>query len=143
MSALQVTKRLGGYPCCHRQWRDDGHCSFLHGYDRWVELTWTGERDSRGWVVDFGGLQVIKDVFEHQFDHTTLVAPDDPALSALEELDVRKVVDLRVMDPTMEGMTLWVAERVTGWTQNLYGDAVELTEVACWENEKNAARWQR
>ncbi len=98
MSDYTVTKRLGGYPCSHRQWKDDGHCSFLHGYDRWIELEWRGERDYRGWVVDFGGLKELKQAFEHQFDHTCLIAEDDPYLSTWQSLHNYKVIDMRIMD---------------------------------------------
>ena len=42
-----VTKNLGGYPCSHRQWRDDGRCAFFHAYDRWIQMEWQGERDYR------------------------------------------------------------------------------------------------
>ena len=139
---FQVTKRLGGYPCAHRQWKDLGHCSFLHGYDRWIELTWEGERDNRGWVIDFGGLKQIKDHFEYMYDHTVLIAPDDPFLGQFQELDEFDVVDLRVVDPSMEGMALAVAQYVDDWTHEAHRNA-ELVEVKCWENEKNAAAWQR
>ena len=138
----QVTKRLGGYPCCHRQWRDEGHCSFLHGYDRWIELTWEGERDERGWVVDFGGLTDIKNWLDHMYDHTTLLADDDPYLATFEALAKANVVDLRVTDPTMEGMALTVAEFVNNWTTETHPNA-KLIRVQCWENEKNSAVWTR
>ena len=77
-SATQIIKRLGGYPCSHRQWKDDGHCQFLHGSDRWIEITWQGERDERGWVVDFGALKGLKEIFEHQIFNTELrVTPEE------------------------------------------------------------------
>lgn len=139
---FQVTKRLGGYPCAHRQWKDDGHCSFLHGYDRWIELTWEGQRDDKGWVVDFGGLAVIKEHFDHMYDHTVLISSDDPFLDHFQELNEHNVIDLRVVDPTMEGMSLAVAQFVDDWTYGTHPNA-ELVEVKCWENEKNAASWIR
>ena len=136
----QVTKRLGGSPCSHRQWRDDGHCRWLHGYDRWVEITWEGERDERGWVVDFGGLQDLKASLEAQFDHTVLIAADDPHLAAFEALAADDVLDLRVMDPTMEGMTAWVARLASDWCA-VNAPTAHVVHVACWENDKNAASW--
>ena len=139
---FRVRKRLGGYPCCHRQWKDDGHCSFLHGYDRWVEIEWEGERDERGWVVDFGALKEIKEWLEHMYDHTTLVGPDDPFLDTFRALNDNKVIDLRVTDPTMEGMSQLVAQKVDAWTRTNAPHA-SVMRVECWENEKNAAVWER
>ena len=136
----RVTKRLTGYPCAHRQWKDDGHCRWVHGYDRTIEITWQGERDHRGWVVDFGGLADLKRSLGHQFDHTFLVAPDDPALADFQHLAEQDVIDLRVMDPTMEGMADWVAAEAARWTA-VHAPHAEVIEVACWENEKNCAAW--
>ena len=133
-----VIKRFGGYPCCHRQWKDSGHCRYLHGYDRWIEITWRGPRDHRGWVVDFGGLKDLKQAFEFQFDHTCLVAEDDPKLDTFRAL--QGALDLRIMDPTMEGMAIWVAEMAIAWTEE-NAPAAEVVRVECWENEKNAAIW--
>jgi 6-pyruvoyl-tetrahydropterin synthase len=90
--------------------------------------------------VDFGGLGDLKRSLEHQFDHTFLVAPDDPALSDFKQLAEQDVLDLRVMDPTMEGMAVWVAAEAARWTA-VHAPQAEVIEVACWENEKNCARW--
>ena len=135
-----IVKRFGGYPCAHRQWKDDGHCRFLHGYDRWVVLEWEGSRDSRGWVVDFGDLGELKKLFDNQFDHTVLIDPEDPCMSEWELLADLEAIDLRVMDPTMEGMAIWVADHVQRWTTDNYPNA-KLIKVTCWENDKNAAIW--
>lgn len=139
---MRTIKRFGGFPCCHRQWKDEGHCSFLHGYDRWVQVEWEGERDHRGWVVDFAALKKVRAALEHQYDHTTLISPDDPALATFERLHDDGVIDLRITDPTMEGMALWVKEMVTELTKEINPTAVVI-RVECWENEKNAAVWTR
>lgn len=139
---MRVIKKLGGFPCCHRQWRDQGHCSYLHGYDRWVEIEMDGPRDDRGWVVDFADLKRVRLALEHQFDHTTLIDPDDPFIDHFRTLDSQSVIDLREMDPTMEGMALWVKDMVSEWLSSTYPH-VRLVRVTCWENEKNAAQWLR
>ena len=136
----QVTKRLGGFPCAHRQWKAPSHCRFLHGYDRMVYLTWEGPRDYLGWVVDFGALKPLRTALEKQFDHTTLIAPDDPHLEDMRFLADAGVIDLRVMDPTMEGMTLWVRDLVQTMQPTIAEEA-RLVRVECWENDKNSAVW--
>lgn len=137
---MRARKRFGGFPCCHRQWRTDSHCRFLHGYDRWVEIEWEGPRDERGWVVDFGGLKPVRASLEYQFDHTTLIAPDDPELERFRDLDASGVIDLRVMDPTMEGMTLWVRDLLHDMQPDIAEFATPV-RIECWENDKNAAVW--
>ena len=140
MNDMRVIKRLGGFPCCHRQWRDVGHCSYLHGYDRFVEIEMEGPRDHRGWVVDFADLKVIRGALEHQYDHTTLIDEDDPHLDTFRQLNTSNVVDLRITDPTMEGMVIWVRSMIEAWLTMAYPD-VRLVRVSCWENDKNAAQW--
>ncbi len=139
---LRVIKRFGGFPCCHRQYKDAGHCSYLHGYDRWVEVEWQGTRDERGWVIDFADLKWLRLLLESQFDHTVLIAEDDPCVTEFHELAAKNALDLRIMDPTMEGMVEWVRDQVQAQTERRFPNA-RLMRVTCWENEKNAASWTR
>jgi 6-pyruvoyltetrahydropterin/6-carboxytetrahydropterin synthase len=135
-----VIKRFGGFPCCHRQHKALSHCRFLHGYDRHVEITWDGPRDDQGWVLDFGALKPIRQALEHQFDHTTLISLDDPHRDDFLAMSEAGVIDLRVMDPTMEGMTLWVRDLVQD-LQPTIAEHAQVVRIECWENEKNAAVW--
>mgnify|MGYP003656349465 CR=1 FL=1 len=58
---FKSSKRFGPITTGHRQWRDDGHCSFVHGYGRYVRITFeSSELDERGWVMDFGDLKDVK-----------------------------------------------------------------------------------
>lgn len=60
--------------------------------------------DDRNWVMDFGGLKAFKDWAEYMFDHTTILAKDDPHLDKFEALaalglnDQGGCVDLRIVD---------------------------------------------
>jgi 6-pyruvoyltetrahydropterin/6-carboxytetrahydropterin synthase len=42
--------------------------------------------DDRNWVFDFGGLKQFKDWSEHMFDHTLVIAADDPHLAFFEKM---------------------------------------------------------
>ena len=86
MAKYQSTKTYGtdrGLSCCFRQWRaSHSHCSTLHGYSLGFKFVFESETlDSRNWAFDFGGMKPIKQYLDHMFDHTVLVAEDDPALS--------------------------------------------------------------
>ena len=41
--------------------------------------------DDRNWVMDFGGLKAFKDWAEYMFDHTLVVAQDDPIETCLKK----------------------------------------------------------
>jgi len=83
MGKFYSTKTYGndrGLSCCFRQWRSThSHCSLLHGYSIGVKVIFECESlDERNWVMDFGGLKDFKKWLEHMFDHTLLIAEDDP-----------------------------------------------------------------
>lgn len=97
----KVTKTYGhdlGLSCCFRQHRADSHCAKLHGYAIAVKLEFTSSSlDERNWVIDFGALKPVKEYLVSTFDHTTIVAQDDPALEAFQEMNDTGLIDLRVM----------------------------------------------
>lgn len=109
MAKYLSTKTYGndrGLSCCFRQWRSThSHCSLLHGYSIGIRLIFESETlDDRNWVMDFGGLKAFKEWSEWQFDHTTVVAQDDPHLKLFQTMaslglqDQGGVVDLRVVE---------------------------------------------
>lgn len=97
--SYRSTKTFGhdlGLSACFRQWRAESHCQLLHGYALAVRFEFEAEDlDCRNWVVDFGGLKSLKGMLEDTFDHTLLVAEDDPfkdELCALQGLNLARVV---------------------------------------------------
>jgi 6-pyruvoyltetrahydropterin/6-carboxytetrahydropterin synthase len=43
--------------------------------------------DDRNWVMDFGGLKAFKEWSEYMFDHTLIIAEDDPHLPTFKQLN--------------------------------------------------------
>lgn len=138
---FKSTKRFTGFPCTHRQWRAESHCRFVHGYSREFYFEFAAsELTKEGWVVDFGGLKELKKWLEHVFDHTFLVAQDDPELATFQELDKRGAIMLRVLpNPGMEGTAYYVYQEASRILEKLYGKRAWITKVVVSENEKNSA----
>lgn len=85
MSKFYSTKTYGtdrGLSCCFRQWRaTHSHCSTLHGYSLGIKLIFESDTlDEKNWVFDFGGLKAFKTWADYMFDHTMVIAHDDPQL---------------------------------------------------------------
>jgi 6-pyruvoyltetrahydropterin/6-carboxytetrahydropterin synthase len=85
MAKFYSTKTYGndrGLSCVFRQWRaSHSHCSTLHGYSIGIKLIFESDTlDLKNWVFDFGGLKAFKDWADYMFDHTLIVASDDPNL---------------------------------------------------------------
>lgn len=91
MPKYQSTKTYGtdrGLSTCFRQWKaNHSHCSTLHGYSLGFKFVFESETlDEKNWCFDFGGMKPIKAFLDHMFDHTILVAEDDPALETFKAL---------------------------------------------------------
>ena len=109
MAKYVSTKTYGndrGLSCCFRQWRSThSHCSLLHGYSIGIKLIFESETlDDRNWVMDFGGLKAFKEWAEYMFDHTLIIAKDDPHLELFQKMadlglqDQGGVCDLRLVN---------------------------------------------
>jgi 6-pyruvoyltetrahydropterin/6-carboxytetrahydropterin synthase len=109
MAKYLSTKTYGndrGLSCCFRQWRSThSHCSLLHGYSIGIKLVFESETlDDRNWVMDFGGLKAFKEWSEYMFDHTLVIAEDDPHRAMFEKMaelglqDQGGVCDVRIVE---------------------------------------------
>lgn len=117
---FHMRKQFAELPCCHRSWANAGKRFFLHGCERSFEIEFAcaeTEPDT-GLVVDSRSLTEIQVAVRHQFDHTTLIAEDDPHRDLFQLLADQGVIDLRIMyDTGTEGSAAWVfvaAERILG-----------------------------
>ena len=101
MAKFYSTKTYGndrGLSCCFRQWRSThSHCSLLHGYSIGIKLIFECDTlDDKNWCMDFGGLKEFKSWADHMFDHTLVVAEDDPMLDFFKHMN--EIVDIDSKD---------------------------------------------
>jgi len=95
---VSTKEYIDEFPCAYRQWRADSHCNLNHGYSFSMKFHFgTNNLDARNWVADYGGLKELKSVLKGQFDHTTLVAEDDPELEFYKEMERRKLAKLTIL----------------------------------------------
>jgi 6-pyruvoyltetrahydropterin/6-carboxytetrahydropterin synthase len=92
MAKFYSTKTYGndrGLSCCFRQWRaTHSHCSTLHGYSIGIKLIFECDTlDDKNWCMDFGGLKEFKAWADDMFDHTLVIAKDDPHLETFQKLN--------------------------------------------------------
>jgi 6-pyruvoyltetrahydropterin/6-carboxytetrahydropterin synthase len=137
----QSTKVFDGFSTAFRQWRaEHSHCRFIHGYALSFKVWFEGDLDERNWVTDFGGFKEIKEELAMWFDHTLVVAEDDPALDAFRELDSLGVADLRVMPAVgCERFAKFVYSLVGSKIYDMTKSRVRVVKVECFEHGKNSA----
>lgn len=88
--------------------------------------------DANFWCVDFGNLKSFKSILEDNFDHTCLIAEDDPELPYYQQLHSLGVVQLRVFPEVgCEVFERYVAGAIEVWLKdNGYSPRVQLAEVS-------------
>ena len=131
--------------CAFRQPQATSHCRFVHGY-RLVGKFWFGanELDENNWVVDFGGLKELKKKLEYQFDHTTCIADNDPAIRAFQSLHDDGIVDLRVMEGGVgiEKFAEFCFKTADKHVKEITNNRCFAVRVEVFEHEKNSAIYE-
>lgn len=145
---FKSTKTYGherGLSCCFRQWRADSHCAQLHGYSLGFKFTFASEElDVRNWVVDFGSLKSLKGDLEDNFDHTLIVAEDDPHLDELCQLGGLGVARVMVFPRVgCEAVAEYAWHLADSWLQsNGYKPRVWIESVEVMEHGANSAIYE-
>jgi 6-pyruvoyltetrahydropterin/6-carboxytetrahydropterin synthase len=150
MKKFRSKKRYEGFSTVFRQWKaDDTHCSKLHGYDVYFDVTFQGELDHRNWVADFGILKRAKtkidnmnakEWMDYMFDHTLIVSEDDPFLDSFKKMDEAGVAQVRVL-PVIgaEQFAKYIYEKLDAFIQEETTGRVHVVQVQFFENHKNSA----
>ena len=131
-----------GLSCCFRQWRaDHSHCRLLHGYALAFQFVFASrELDGRRWCYDFGGLKPVRQWLHEMFDHTLVVAADDPERSRLEDLGRAGLADIRILpDVGCEATARFVYERVNEIVDKESEGRVWVESVEVREHSGNSA----
>ena len=150
MGKFQSTKVFDGYSTVFRQWRAEGtHCSFLHGYGISFKIVFEGELDERNWVWDFGGMKRAKNTIDgmppkawmdYMFDHTYIIAEDDPFLPLAIEMDKTEIAQVRVIPATgAEQFAKFIYEKVSEFIKIETEGRVRVVSVEFREHAKNSA----
>ena len=148
----QSTKIFDGFSTVFRQWAAEGtHCRFMHGYDIEFKVTFEGDLDHRNWVWDFGGMKRANTTIDgmnpkmwmdYMFDHTTLVAEDDPFLEGFKKMDAQDIIQLRIIPATgAEQFAKFIFNKINDFVQAETKGRVRVSQVEFKENEKNSAKY--
>jgi 6-pyruvoyltetrahydropterin/6-carboxytetrahydropterin synthase len=150
---FQSTKVFDGYSCVFRQWRAEGtHCRFLHGYGVSFRVWFEGELDERNWVWDFGGMKRAKGTIDgmnpkawmdYMFDHTLVVAEDDPYVEGFKAMGEHGLAQVRVIPAVgAEQFAKFIFEKLNTFVQEETSGRVKVARVEFMEHNKNTAIYE-
>lgn len=150
MAKFRSTKVFDGFSTVFRQWKaETTHCKYVHGYGISFKVWFEGDLDERNWVWDFGGMKRAKgkidgmspkDWFDHMFDHTLIVAEDDPFINAFKNMDEAGVAQVRVIPATgAEKFAEFIYKKVNEFVKKETEGRVKVVQVEFKEHDKNSA----
>ena len=158
---FQSTKVFDGFSCCFRQWKaTTTHCQYLHGYGVSFKVWFEGSLDDRNWVWDFGGMKRSKTLIDgkqpkewmdYMFDHTVLVAEDDPMLMKLQFLNSEQergkqyegCLQLRIVPATgAEKFAELIFHKLNNFVKDETSERVRVVKVEFMEHSKNSAIYE-
>ena len=150
MGKFQSSKVFDGFSTVFRQWKaTTTHCRFVHGYGISFKVYFEGDLDERNWVWDFGGMKRAKTQIDgmspkawmdYMFDHTLVVAEDDPELLAFQQMDKAGVAQVRVIPATgAEKFAEYIYHKLNDFVKTETEGRVKVTKVKFAEHGKNAA----
>ena len=153
MEKFQSTKLFDGFSCVFRQWKAEGtHCRFLHGYGVSFRVWFEGELDERNWVWDFGGMKRAKGTIDgmnpkawmdYMFDHTTIIADDDPYLETFKIASDMDVIQLRIIPAVgAEQFAKYIYKKLNTFIQEETEGRVKIIRVEFMEHAKNTAIYE-
>ena len=154
MGKFQSTKIFDGFSTVFRQWKAEGtHCKYLHGYGVSFKVWFEGELDERNWVWDFGGMKRAKGTIDgknpkawmdYMFDHTTIVATDDPGIGGFRTMNELGIIQLRELEAVgAEQFAKYVFEKLNTFVQEETDGRVSVIRVECAEHNKNTAIYEQ
>ena len=153
MGKFQSTKLFDGFSCVFRQWKaKNTHCRFMHGYGVSFRVWFEGSLDERNWVWDSGGMKRAqtkidgmspKAWMDYMFDHTILVAKDDPMLNLINDLEHNQIAQVRIVEATgAEKFAEFIFGKLNKFVQTETDGRVRVAKVEFMEHGKNTAIYE-
>ena len=150
MGKFQSSKVFDGFSTVFRQWKaETTHCRFVHGYGISFKVYFEGDLDERNWVWDFGGMKRAKtqidgkspkEWMDYMFDHTLIVAEDDPFIKAFQQMEEAGVAQVRIIPATgAEKFAEYIYNKLNEFVDTETKGRVRVTKVKFMEHGKNAA----
>ena len=153
MGKFVSTKVFDGFSCVFRQWKaETTHCRFLHGYGVSFKVWFEGELDDRNWVWDFGGMKRAKGTIDgmnpkawmdYMFDHTMIIAEDDPFLESFKLMNQAGAAQIRILPAVgAEKFAEYIYNKLQEFVDQETEGRVKIVRVEFMENGRNTAIYQ-
>jgi 6-pyruvoyltetrahydropterin/6-carboxytetrahydropterin synthase len=85
-----------------------------------------------------------KQWMDYMFDHTTIIAPDDPEVELFKEMDKKGIVQLRLLEGPVgaEQFAKFIYGKINTFVQQETNGRVKVVRVEFFENKRNSAIYE-
>lgn len=129
-------------PFAHRQHMHDGHCSFVHGHNWDIAITFACDKtDENGFVVDFGKLKFIKGWIDENLDHACVFSKSDPLWRTLHDAAPEAWKICLVDECSCEGLAKYFFEVFGKMVSEATSGRARVAAVEVSEDKKNTAKY--
>ncbi len=153
MGKYQSTKVFDGFSCVFRQWKAEGtHCKYVHGYGVSFKVWFEGELDEKNWVWDFGGMKRAKGTIDgmnpkawmdYMFDHTMIIAEDDPFIESFKLMDRAGAAQVRILPAVgAEKFAEYIFNKLQEFIHTETEGRVRIVRVDFMEHGRNSAIYE-
>jgi len=153
MGKYQSTKVFDGFSCVFRQWKAEGtHCKYVHGYGVSFKVWFEGELDEKNWVWDFGGMKRAKGTIDgmnpkawmdYMFDHTMIIAEDDPFLESFKLMGQAGAAQVRILPAVgAEKFAEYIFNKLQEFIHTETEGRVRVVRVDFMEHGRNSAIYE-
>lgn len=153
MGKFQSTKVFDGFSCVFRQWKaETTHCKYVHGYGVSFKVWFEGELDERNWVWDFGGMKRAKgqidgmnpkEWMDYMFDHTMIIAEDDPFIESFKLMDQAGAAQIRILPAVgAEKFAEYIYNKLQEFINQETEGRVKIVRVEFMEHGRNSAIYE-
>lgn len=134
MGHYKITKSIE-FSYGHRLMNHKGKCRYLHGHNAVLEVDIESDAlDQNGMVIDFGDVgKALKEWIDANLDHKMLLCKNDPAVSALKDLN--EPIVLMDEPPTAEN----IAKLIFNQMRHM---GFRVTEIRLWETPRSCAAFR-
>lgn len=141
---LTCRKVYTDIPFAHRQHLHEGHCSFIHGHNWTITVTFAcRDTDANGFVIDFGKLGFLKSWIAQNLDHACVFNESDPERERLLKSFGHLFKSYVVPNASSEGLAQHLAEVFNQLVQKETTGRVWVVSIEIGEDTKNAATYVR
>ena len=137
------SKTYRDIPLGHRQPFHGGHCSFIHGHNWSIKLSFAAEKpDNNGFIVDFGKLRYIKEWIDDNLDHACAFSAKDPHRNKIEELaELGLIKPLFIDNASCEGLAKHIFETFDPMVRHNTDSRAWLVSIELEEDSKNSVTY--